>query len=242
MNLCVNALDAMPDGGTLGIRSRNLDDATVELEVRDTGCGMSPEVLAKALDPFFTTKPVGKGTGLGLPLVYATARAHGGDVRITSEPGRGTSVVLHFPAAGPRPQAAVEEAPSTSQARGRRILLVDDDPLIRESFRALLELSGHTVEEVDCGEVALAWLESGGEADGVVLDLNMPGLGGEGTLHRLRAGWPELPVLLATGRPDQTALDLVAAYAKVALLPKPFSLRELRRAMDAWDQGNAENP
>jgi len=100
LNLCVNAVDAMPDGGTLTFRTRNEGGAEVLLEVRDTGSGMSREVLAKALDPFYTTKPRGKGTGLGLPIVYGTVKAHHGRMEIHSEPGRGTWIQIRLPACG----------------------------------------------------------------------------------------------------------------------------------------------
>ena len=98
MNLCVNALDAMPDGGTLTLRTRNVEDARIEVQVEDTGLGMSKEVLARSLDPFFTTKEVGKGTGLGLSMVYSTVKAHHGSMEIHSQPGRGTCVRMRFPA------------------------------------------------------------------------------------------------------------------------------------------------
>ncbi len=235
MNLCVNAVDAMPGGGTLTLAAVSLPPGEVELKVQDTGCGMSPDVLARAMDPFFTTKPHGKGTGLGLALVYATVKAHGGDIDMMSQPGVGTTVRLRFPAL-PEP-LPTPEPPSpldTTERRSLHILIVDDDALIRESLRALLELSGHAVVEAECGEEALELIPREPALDGVVLDLNMPGLGGDGTLPRLRKLRPELPVLIATGRADQQALDLVASHPRVAILPKPFSLSELREALQAW--------
>lgn len=103
LNLCVNAGDAMPENGTLSLRTRNLADGWVELQVEDTGSGMTEAVLAKALDPFFTTKPQGKGTGLGLSMVYGTVQSHGGRLDIQSRPGVGTRVSLRFPAGQPVP-------------------------------------------------------------------------------------------------------------------------------------------
>jgi CheY-like chemotaxis protein len=235
MNLGINALDAMPDGGSLCFRSRTLDGPRIELTVTDTGCGMSPEVLARAVEPFFTTKPVGKGTGLGLARVYGTVKAHGGTVELQSRPGQGTCVRLLFPvhaAAPPAPDPATR-AGDEGAHRPLSVLLVDDDMLIQDSTYALLEVMGHSTLAVSSGEEALARLEAGYRPDIVLLDMNMPGLGGAGTLPRLRALRPSLPVLLATGRVDQTALDLVQAHPNVTLLSKPFSMKELRLQLQA---------
>ena len=230
MNLCVNAVDAMAEQGTLTLRSRNLDGQGVEVVVEDDGCGMSREILDRALDPFFTTKEVGKGTGLGLAMVYSTVKANHGELELHSEPGRGTRVLLRFPscAAGglaPEPLAAGNPA---AAGQSRRVLLVDDDELIRASMDTLLQVLGHTATVAACGEEAIRLLEAGDPVELVILDMNMPGLGGAGTLPRLRALRPELPVLLATGRADQIALDLVAAHPHTALLAKPYSLDQLQ--------------
>jgi len=232
INLCVNAVDAMPGGGSLVLRTRNLDPAWVQIEVEDAGAGMTPEVREQALNPFFTTKPQGKGTGLGLSMVYSTVKAHRGHLEIQSEPGRGTRITLKFPvseARGPAPAPA----PVTAAAapRALTVLLVDDDELIRSSTRALLDALGCATVAVSSGEAALEWLQSGAIPDVVVLDLNMPGLGGAGTLARLRAEHPALPVLIATGRTDQAAMDLVERYPGVSMLAKPFSLGELKRGL-----------
>ena len=229
MNLCVNAVDAMAGGGTLTLRTRAASGGRTELSVEDTGCGMSSEVLAKAMDPFFTTKDVGKGTGLGLALVYATVKAHQGQVDLQSKPGQGTRVTVRFPAASPAevlPEAAVVARPD--YVGGLRILLVDDDELVLKSTGMLLELLGHQVTPATCGEEALRLLGEGLEPDVVILDMNMPGLGGQGTLPRLRVLRPELPLLLATGRVDQEAMDLIAGHRRVALLPKPFSTEDVQ--------------
>ena len=233
MNLCVNAVDAMAGEGTLTLRSRNLDDDRVEVGVEDSGCGMSSEVLARALDPFFTTKPVGRGTGLGLAMVYSTVQAHHGAIDLQSEPGRGTRVRLTFPILhAPAGQAPDQPAGAAAGPGALDVLLVDDDELIQQSVRMLLEALGHTVRTAGSGEAGLENLLAGPDPDLVILDMNMPGLGGGATLDRLRALHPDLPVLLATGRVDQTALDLVQAHAKVFLLAKPFGLQDLRRQLE----------
>jgi PAS domain S-box-containing protein len=230
INLCVNAVDAMAGGGTLILRTCNLAGHGVEVRVEDTGCGMTEEVLAKAMDPFFTTKEVGKGTGLGLAMVYMTMKAHQGQVEIHSAPGRGTQVTLVFPGSvtrdlGPAPAAA---DPAGTQGQGLRILLVDDDELILRSTGMLLNALGHAATACASGEEALALVAAGYRPQLVILDMNMPGLGGKGSLPRLRSLVPGVPVFLATGRADQEVLDLVDAHPRVSLLAKPFSLEELQ--------------
>jgi PAS domain S-box-containing protein len=239
MNLCVNAVDAMPGNGTLTLRTRKVDNDWIEVEVEDTGVGMSKEILEKAVDPFFTTKEVGKGTGLGLAMVYNTVKAHHGQLDIQSEPGQGTSVRMRFPACEPLTQvpAPVAEPRSHFSTVGLRVLLVDDDELIQSSMEAILEVLGHRVTATLNGEDALGKLESGFRPDVVIMDMNMPGLGGAETLPRLRALIPKVPVLLTTGRVDQTALDLVEAHSGVTLLSKPFSMRELQQQLEILGLG-----
>jgi len=230
MNLCVNAVDAMPENGTLALRTRDRGEDGIEVQVEDTGCGMPKEVLERAMDPFFTTKEHGKGTGLGLSMVYSTVKAHQGQMELHSEPGRGTRVTLRFPACeAPLRPAEPAAAPLPGHPHRRlNVLVVDDDELIQSSMGELLAVKGHKTTSAFTGEEALARLEAGLQPDVVILDLNMPGLGGAGTLPRLRAMRPDVPVLLATGRPDQTALDLVEAHPGVTMLPKPFNLKELQ--------------
>jgi len=242
MNLCVNAVDAMPDAGRLLLRTRNLEDGRIEVLVQDTGRGMTREVLERALDPFFTTKDTGKGTGLGLSLVYSTIKAHHGQMEIESEPGRGTRVRLLFPAAPAEGLAGKPAAgrPAGKARRGLSVLLVDDDELVRSGTRGLLEVLGHAVRTTACGEEALAELAGGWRPDAVILDLNMPGLGGAGTLPRLRVLLPAVPVLLATGRVDQATLDLVKAHPGVGLLAKPYSMAELQAHLDRIGPGPAD--
>ena len=230
MNLCVNAVDAMPESGTLTLRTRNLSRDWVEVRVQDTGIGMAKEILGKAMDPFFTTKEVGKGTGLGLSIVYSTVKTYRGEMELQSEPGRGTSVILRFPAiqgAGrpAEPSGAYQTMPRLGSLR---VLLVDDDELIQSSMQGMLELLGHEATSARSGEEALELLKDGLDCEVVILDMNMPGLGGAGTLPRLRGLRPRLPVLLATGRADQAAQDLVQAHPFVTLLSKPFGMKELQ--------------
>jgi len=182
----------------------------------------------------FTTKEVGKGTGLGLAMVHTTVKAHLGRMAIRSEPGEGTRVTMAFPVCGPalpkpvRPPAAHGVVPTP----GLKVLLVDDDPLVQHSTRVLLGRLGHLTTSATSGEAALSAVEEGCRPDVVILDMNMPGLGGAGTLPLLQTLRPNLPVILATGRADQAVLDLIRAHPRVSLLPKPFSMAELQSHFD----------
>ena len=230
MNLCVNAVDAMAEGGTLVLRTRNLETGWIEVLVEDDGCGMPEDVRQKAMDPFFTTKEVGKGTGLGLSLVYSTVKAHHGDLELQSAPGRGTQVRLRFPAAeaSHRPATEVQAAALPTGGAPLKVLLVDDDDLIRESTLLLLQILGDEARVAAGGEEALALLAQGPAPDVMILDLHMPGLDGKGTLAGLRGTFPDLPVLLATGRVDEVAQQLLDQDPRVFLAPKPFGFEELQ--------------
>ena len=256
MNLCVNAVDAMPENGILTLRTRNIskplrprngNDASsfngtplewIEVIVEDTGTGMPKEILEKAMDPFFTTKGVGKGTGLGLSLVYSTVMAHKGQMEIQSEPGKGTCVALRFPAWNIqlKPHERNPALCTDAAATTLKVLAVDDDELIQCTMQALLEIMGHEAVLASNGEEALAKIEAGFQPDVVILDMNMPGMGGTATLQRLRALNPTVPVLLATGRVDQIATHVAATQPYVFLLSKPFSMQELRQKLETLRQ------
>ena len=236
MNLCVNAVDALGEAGTLTLRTLNLEPGWIEVQVADTGAGMAKEVLQKAVEPFFTTKPVGKGTGLGLAMVYSTVKAHRGEMEILSEPGRGTCVKVRLPACALPAEAspAPAEPRATAASGGLNLLLVDDDELIRFSTQALVQGLGHRATVVASGEEALLQLEAGLAPDVVILDMNMPGLGGAGTLPRLRALRPNLPVLLITGRADQAVMDFVEGQSRVTVLFKPFGKKDLKKQLEPF--------
>jgi CheY-like chemotaxis protein/anti-sigma regulatory factor (Ser/Thr protein kinase) len=240
MNLCVNAVDAMPTNGILTLHTCNVDNDWVEVVVEDNGTGMSKEVVEKAMEPFFTTKETGKGTGLGLSIVFSTVKAHRGQMTIQSEPGQGTRVILRFPTCEKETQLAATKVAGTTLApkESIKVLIVDDDELIQSSTQMILEALGHTAATTaQSGEEALALLEGGLEPDLVILDMNMPGLGGVGTLPRLRVLRPLVPILLSTGRTDQTAMNLASAFSGVTILPKPFGLRELQRYLESIGLG-----
>ena len=238
MNLCVNAIDAMDGQGTLVLRTRNGVDNKIEITVQDTGPGMPKEVQARAMEPFFTTKPVGKGTGLGLSMVYGTVMAHQGQMEIKTEQGKGTSVTLRLPACGTGKEAHQQPSqpePQSQQDRlphSRKVLLIDDDELVRDSIQGILTDLGHAARLASSGEEGLVQIHTGYHPDLVILDMNMPGLGGAGTLPQLRSWDPTVPILITTGRVDQAVLDLVASYPGVTLLAKPFPKNELRRLLE----------
>ncbi|NNM67500.1 MAG: GAF domain-containing protein [Spirochaetales bacterium] len=230
MNLCVNAFDAMPEGGILTLRTKKTSEKNLEVCVCDTGIGMSPEVLAKAVDPFFTTKPMGKGTGLGLAQAFGTMRAHGGTLLLESRLGKGTTVRLSFPAdrlVSTRPEKVFSGQVQTIEPLD--VMVVDDDPLIRETMLELLTLLGHRPVCVPGGSEALEKLREGAVPDLVILDMNMPGMNGAQTLARLLEMRPGQAVLITSGY-DEGVSDLVNA-ASVRVLHKPFTADELKIAI-----------
>jgi PAS domain S-box-containing protein len=233
LNLGVNARDAMPGGGRLTLGTRNLGSGYVELTVQDDGEGMAPEVLARALEPFFTTKPAGKGTGLGLSQVYGTMKAHGGSLHIDSSPGAGTRVAMIFPPAVDVLDPAMEQP----QPEGRpplRILLVDDEPMLLAAVASMLAVLGHEVETACDGRECLCKLAAGAPPDLVILDNNMPVMDGVEALARIRETLPRLPVLFTTGSSDERVPPLLERLPELRLLNKPFSVHELRQALAEW--------
>ncbi len=236
MNLCVNALDAMPEGGSLQITTAAVPDGGVDLRVKDTGVGMLPAVLARCMEPFYTTKPRGKGTGLGLPMVQSTMQAHDGRFELRSAPGEGTEAILHFPPArllAPAvPESPVAELRAATSA-SLDILLVDDDDLVRDSVQELLGLLGHHCIAVPGGQEALDLLESGQKVDLVILDMNMPGMSGAQALPRILALRSGLPVILATGYSSEDLAPIMAGRSHVQSISKPFSVLELKARIES---------
>jgi CheY-like chemotaxis protein len=238
MNLCLNALDALPSGGTLTLRAGPAEPDGAEVSVQDNGAGMVPEVLAHALEPFFTTKEVGKGTGLGLSTAYGVVKAHGGTIELASEPGQGTTVRLWFPRiAAPAPGAAVP-APALGTMS---VLLVDDDEDVRFLMARMLKKAGMgQVKTVPGGEEALACLRAGERPDLVILDQNMPGMNGVQTMERIRSLDPELPILISSGQPD------IEAWAdfrqpRVSVISKPFTLEEIQARLAKFAGESVQN-
>lgn len=243
VNLCVNARDAMPDGGTLVVTTGNVivDErlcheltlpcagAYVILEVADSGCGMTAETQARVFEPFFTTKGPGQGTGLGLATVHGLVAQHRGAVHIDSAVGRGTRMRVYLPAATAAKQDAIlSQLPAVSHGT-ETILVAEDEPLVLELTRASLAAAGYKVLTAANGVEALAVIESRAqELDLAVLDVVMPQLGGEAVLRRLRELRPRIPVVFATGYGRNTH-DNQSEQESIALLQKPYVREELLR-------------
>jgi signal transduction histidine kinase len=238
LNLGVNARDAMPDGGTITLSARNetIEPGTgqplspgdyVCLTVADTGVGMDQATLARATDPFFTTKGVGKGTGLGLSMVDGMAAQSGGSLRLSSRPGGGTTAELRLPCAEGTPATRAVSADPVEASIPYTILLVDDDALVCSSTSSMLADLGHQVREASSGKVALEILHAGAVVDLVLTDQAMPGMTGLQLAAQIRAAWPELPIMLTTGYAelqDRQGLNLPR-------LVKPYGQEEMAAAI-----------
>ena len=239
LNLAVNARDAMPEGGTLTIKARHVEDTErrlphVELAVSDTGTGMTEEVRARAIEPFYTTKPTGQGTGLGLSQVYAVARESGGSLHIDSEPERGTTVRMMLPAGTPPLVRTDVEAPPATTVPGAqsreptRVLVVDDDKLVRRFMAESLRSLQYHVTEAESGTQALATMERERFAL-LVVDFAMPGMNGADAARAAQERQPGIKVLMVSGYADSAAVE--AALGTARQLRKPFDLAELGAAV-----------
>ena len=239
INLAVNARDAMPQGGTLIIACHNEEngrkiglsrDPFVCITISDTGEGMSEDTLARAQEPFFTTKGIGKGTGLGLSMVQGFTAQSGGAIRIRSEPGKGTKVTLWLPRATKGSVAATAEPQpaSSTEAKSLRVLLVDDDILVSMGAADMLLDLGHSVTEAQSGAHALKLLESDAPFDVVVTDYAMPGMNGLELAQRIKGTYPRLPIVLATGYAELPA-DRSIEFGH---LSKPYTAEDLAAALE----------
>ncbi|MEO8757087.1 MAG: ATP-binding protein [Devosia sp.] len=240
LNLAVNAKDAMPEGGKLIVTASQpagpppaplAAGQYVCLALFDNGTGMDAETLAHATEPFFTTKGVGKGTGLGLAMVRGLTEQSGGTVTIESSPGAGTTVTLWMPVADSmiiEPAIEIETLPEPSTARrALKVLVVDDDFLVAMNTSAMLEGLGHEVVEVHSGAHALEALERASDFDLMITDQAMPQMTGIQLVGAARATLPHLPVILATGYAELPA----GADQTIPRLNKPFFLADLERVL-----------
>jgi len=244
LNLCINARDAMPDGGRLTIETGNrwLDQRAarerdlppgqyVSVCVSDTGTGMAPEVTARAFDPFFTTKPIGMGTGLGLSMVYGFVRQSGGQARIYSEPSQGTMVCLYLPrhhgeAENVDTPHELAEAPRAEQ--GETVLVVDDEPTVRMLVTEVLGDLGYTAIEAADGPAGLKVLQSNTRIDLLVTDVGLPGgMNGRQMADAARERRPELRVLFITGYAENAVLNHGHLDPGMHVMTKPFAMEAL---------------
>ena len=266
LNLAINARDAMPDGGTLTITvtSLSVEDKGAEdkaadqgispalapggyvaVTVRDGGTGMPAEVLARACEPFFTTKPVGQGSGLGLSMVHGLTAQSGGGMRLESHLGLGTAVTLYLPLAPAHSPAETpadtdtdtDAGPTPLPANAARILLVEDDALVRMANAAVLAETGMTVTEAATGEEALSLLEADGGIGILVTDFAMPGMTGADLARLVRRHRPDLPVLIVTGYAEKAVLQDLGVEPGIRILSKPIPPTALIEHITAALQG-----
>jgi len=244
LNLLFNARDAMPNGGTLTLKTEDvrLDHALehtvlpvaagehVRVTISDTGVGMEPEVFQRAFEPFFTTKPAGKGSGLGLASVLGTLRQHGAGLDVASQPGRGTRVEVYLPreigpleGAGTAPHLRGDDLPLGTE----RVLVVDDEPAVLDVTRRSLERFGYTVRAVADADSAARVLAGGWVPDILVTDVIMPEVSGPELVARLRPTWPDLPVLFISGFTGEELSSRGDLAAGEAFLAKPYTPVEL---------------
>jgi PAS domain S-box-containing protein len=243
LNLAVNARDAMPEGGSIIIAARPKTVAAghpklepgsyVCLTVTDTGEGMDEETLARAAEPFYTTKEAGKGTGLGLPMVHGMAEESGGQLVLKSQKGEGTTAKLWLPVTKKTLVAASDEMSQqpalAARLRPLRVVVVDDDPLVLTNMAAMLEDLGHAAFEANSARQALSLLRHNSDIDLVVTDQAMPQMTGLELIGEIKIGWPDLPVILASGfaeLPQPTDPTQIT-------LAKPFLQYDLQRAVEA---------
>jgi CheY-like chemotaxis protein len=257
MNLAVNARDAMPDGGTLTIACAPIaltqmgvpplpPDAPpgryLRLSVADTGIGMTPEVQARIFEPFFTTKEVGKGSGLGLSVVYGIVRAHGGFLTVESAPGQGSRFDLYLPLTE-RTASAQEEVTPTRPIQGSNelILLADDEPVVLDLEERVLRMHGYRVLKARNGREALMLYEAHRQEIALlVLDALMPELTGIEAARRIRAQDTRARILLTTGyNPEESGLKEIRVE-NVRVLQKPYTPRQLVEAIENILAGSRE--
>ena len=246
LNLTVNARDAMPQGGPLTILAEEVaigpqsspklkPGLYIKLSVIDAGRGMDSATLARAVEPFYSTKEFGRGTGLGLSMVHGLAAQMGGGFALTSALGEGTRVDLYLPVAGKAALAERRQARETIKSIGRRlsVLLVDDEPLVRTATAEMIRDLGHGVEEAAGGAEGLARIEGGLSIDAVITDYMMPGMDGGALSRRIAEIRPNLPVLLITGYTGPT--DDVLHLPRLA---KPFGQAEIAAALGSLFAGD----
>ena len=244
LNLCINARDAMPDSGRLTIETANkwLDDRAarerdlpagqyISICVTDTGTGMSQDVIEHAFEPFFTTKPLGVGTGLGLSMIYGFARQSGGQVRIYSEVGQGTTMCIYLPRYVGEVDSAPEEALLSAAAEaqpGETVLVVDDEPLVRMLVVEVLEEAGFKALAAEDGATGLTLLRSDARIDLLITDVGLPGgMNGRQLADAARVGRPDLKVLFVTGYAENAVVGNGHLDPHMSILTKPFAIAAL---------------
>ncbi|MEW6260059.1 MAG: PAS domain S-box protein [Thermodesulfobacteriota bacterium] len=250
MNLYINAVQAMPDGGTISIATtceiidtRKASGFKVQpgryvcIRIRDTGIGMDEKTQQRIFEPFFTTKEKGRGTGLGLASVYGIVRHHGGFIEVESEPTKGTTFYIFLPASDAPPADDLEPSEQTitlQKARiARTILLVDDEPMVRDVGNQLLKHMGYEVIEAEGGQQAIErYAAERGRIDGVILDMIMPGMPGGAVFDRLKEMDPDVRVILSSGYSIDGEAQAILDRGCRGFLQKPFTIKQLTEALE----------
>jgi PAS domain S-box-containing protein len=242
LNLCVNARDAMPDGGDLRLSTTALGGAEtgeagragrkVQLSVEDNGAGMDAKTLARLFEPFFSTKGEA-GTGLGLSVVYGIVKSLGGDVGVKSSPGRGARFDVVLPCRWAEEILVERHIEEAARGRGELILLVDDEKVLRDLAKDILESHGYRVATAASGEEALDYLRDSRDVALVILDVVMPGLGGSETYRRLRGFDPSTPVLFSSGLTTGESVHALLEEGGAGFIPKPYGISDLTRAVSS---------
>ena len=244
LNLCINARDAMPEGGRITIETgnrlfdqraadeRGLDPGQyISLCVSDTGSGMPPDVIAKAFNPFFTTKPIGQGAGLGLSMIYGFVQQSDGQVRIYSEVGQGTNVCLYLPRHVGNllaPEVARDLSDAPRAEIGESVLVFDDEPTVRMLVAEVLGELGYAAIEAADGAAGIKVLQSKARVDLLITDVGLPGgLNGRQMADQARVSRPELKVLFITGFAENAVLNHGHLEHGMHVLTKPFSMEAL---------------
>ncbi|MBS0660987.1 MAG: response regulator, partial [Verrucomicrobia bacterium] len=256
LNLCVNARDAMPEGGRLVLSARNVElDAEgagrlpglragphVLLEVSDTGTGIEPAVAEHIFEPFYTTKGVGGGTGLGLSTVLGIVRSHGGAIQLESKSGEGTTFQIHLPAAeGGHSSAAHTALPEFPRARGETVLVVDDEPAVLTAARLILENAGYRVLTAANGAEGLAVYTQDPKVAAVLTDLMMPVLDGLNFIRSLRRMDPALPIIASTGLGEKRQTEALTPLGVQKTLLKPYDATALLETLSELLRSGGES-
>jgi PAS domain S-box-containing protein len=258
LNLCLNARDAMPDGGLLSVHARATEITAAEaamhpgavagpavvFTVSDTGCGIPAEVQARIFDPFFTTKEVGKGTGLGLPTALGIVRGHGGFITFRSTPSTGTNFEVILPATpAAAPQRTTASVAPRPRGHGELVLVIDDERILRSATEQVLRAHGYRVLVATDGAEGIARASAfAGELDAVITDLMMPRLDGFATAAALRQVIPDLPVIAMTGHAGDGIETRLQSAGITRLIAKPFEPAELLSVLDETIKGRRARP
>ena len=244
LNLCLNGIHAIESQGLLQIRVKPVDDQSVEIAIEDNGCGMSETVMNQAIEPFFTTRPPGQGTGLGLSMAYGTIQEHGGTLKLESVEGKGTTIRIVLPTmsrqvlstravnSGALQSVETPTAMDKSTSLGH-ILVVEDDRTLSLVMAEWLESSGWKVTQVESGEDALALMAiKASEISAMILDRMMPGMSGDETYRFLRASGSDVPIVLYSGLVMDSDVAALLEDGPGRFIQKPFSRTEFESVLN----------